>query len=44
MLPFIVLLRHAEAKPPKPAIPVTIDKMTESHLDSRDEEPVLVEV
>jgi len=44
MLPFIVLLRHAEAKPPKPAIPVTIDKMTESHLDSRDEEPVLVQV
>jgi len=44
MLPFIVLLRNAEATPPRETTPPAKEQMAESHPESQDEEPVLVHV
>jgi len=44
MLPFIVLLRNAEATPPRETTPPAKEQMAESRSESRDEEPVLVHV
>ena len=44
MLPFIVLLRNAEAKPPTQAVPVAKEEVAESRAESQEEEPVLIHV